>query len=334
MNRLTISCLPLLFACFAGAAEAPRAADNGWDAKLFAYDRPDELVVEVTTPTEAQTSIWHRPAPMPADAPDPVRTTGDVKPSSMGGVRVWHLRFKDATGQIVPALLCEPKEGSGPWPLVVAIHGLTSNKAQVCWQIAGALTARGFGVLAPDLPCHGERAGDPFSMIDDKKRFALWRDAVIDVHQLIDFAQTRHELNERPGVALVGYSLGSWIGSIAGPGDERVRAMVLMVGGAWDTPAQWLKDPKFGATDPRLSLAHFAGRPLLFLNGKDDRIVKRDLSDRLFAAAPEPKKQTFYDSGHLLPGRAYTDAAAWLAELPAFVKPPAAAHAEKPNRDR
>lgn len=151
--------------------------------------------------------------------------------------------------------------------------------------------------------------------------FALWRDAVIDAHELIDFAQTRADLDTKHGVALAGYSLGSWISSLAGPSDPRVKEMVLMVGGAREIPPAVLKIPQAAALDPRLALAHFAGRPLLFLNGKDDNIVKKEMADRLFAAAPDPKKQTWYDSGHLLPAQAYDDAAQWLTDLAAKIQP-------------
>ena len=38
------------------------------------------------------------------------------------------------------------------------------------------------------------------------------------------------------------------------------------------------------------------------------------MADRLFAAAPEPKKQVWYDNGHFLGAQAYEDAAQWIAE--------------------
>jgi pimeloyl-ACP methyl ester carboxylesterase len=207
-------------------------------------------------------------------------------------------------------------------------HGLTSNKMQVCMQVAPTLVKQGFAVIAADLPCHGERPGNPFDMVSLKNwesTFPLYKKAVIDIHQLIDLAKQRPDLKVDHGVFLVGYSLGSWMSTMAGPSDDRVKAMVLMVGGAYDIPAALLKNPMAAAADPRLALAHFAGRPLLLLNGKTDGIVAPELSKRLFAAAPEPKKQIWYDSGHLLPGPAYADAAKWLADMSA---PPATREAK------
>ncbi|MDB5172114.1 MAG: dipeptidyl aminopeptidase/acylaminoacyl-peptidase-like protein [Phycisphaerales bacterium] len=290
--------------------------NNGWDGKLLNYERTEKLIVEETTPTDAQVNFWMRPPQATADAAEP-RDAGAAKSRAVGKVNVTHLRFKDATGDIVPALLCTPKDQPGPFPLVIAVHGLMSNKAQVCGQVAPALAKRGYAVLAADMPCHGERPGNPFDLVDArnfKKSFPLYRKAVIDVHQLMDLAEQRADIDHKAGFVLAGYSMGSWISSVAGPSDDRVRAMVLMVGGAFDIPAESLKIPEIATLDPRLALAHFTGRPLLLLNGKTDNVVAPDLSKRLFAASADPKKQIWYDSGHFLPDQAYEDAAKWIAE--------------------
>ena len=187
--------------------------------------------------------------------------------------------------------------------------------------------------MAPDLPRHGERPGEPLSVLDANplKTFPIARRAVNDVRQCIDLAESRPELDTRNGVTLLGYSLGSWIDSVVGPSDDRVKAMVLMVGGALDIPAAAMLLPQVAATDPRLAIAHFTGRPLLLLNGRQDHTVGRDMADRLFAACPEPKKQLWYDCGHLLTPEAYEDAAKWVAEV-ASVKPAGPANSVKPRR--
>ncbi len=243
----------------------------------------------------------------------------------VGSANVIALRFKDAAGQIVPAILCTPKDKPGPFPLVVAVHGLLSNKAQVCAQVGPALASLGYAVLAADMPCHGERPGNPFNLVDHvnhDKQFPLYQEAIIDVRQLMDVADQLPQIDHKAGIVLVGYSMGSWISSIVGPCDDRVKAMVLMVGGAYDVPQAAFKDARVAAADPRLAMAHFAGRPLLLLNGKTDNIVAPELSKRLFAACPEPKHQIWYECGHFLPKEAYDEAAKWISELaPAKAKP-------------
>lgn len=303
----------------------PTAVDNGWTPTFFSYERPAKLVVEETTPTFAQ-SDWHmRPPQMKADDTDLQPTgIGHAKPRTIAGMDIKRFRFKDLHGDVVPVLLCTPAGKTGPFPLVVAVHGLNSNKAQVCAQVGPALTRRGFAVIAPDMPRHGERPGEPFSVLDHSnpiKSFQLARRAVNDVRQTIDLAETLPQLDTKSGVTLVGYSMGSWINSVVGPADSRVNAMCLMVGGANDIPPVALMLPQIVAMDPRLAIAHFAGRPLLLLNGKNDMTVRRDMSQRLFAACPEPKQQRWYDCGHLLTSDAYDDAAKWIAETAGALVP-------------
>lgn len=253
-----------------GQTSRPANAGVDWDAKWFAYSKPTQMVVEETTPTADQVNFWTRPRPADPAAPAP-KATGPAVPLTVGDADIIHLRFKSAGGDIVPALLCKPHGKQGPFPLVIATHGLGSNKAQVCAQVAPELLKRGFAVLAADMPYHGERPGQPGQIIDHSdglKSFHNWREAVIDDRQLIDLAGQRSDLDTSHGVVLAGYSMGSWISSVVGPADDRVKAMVLMVGGATDLPASALRVPQVAATDPRLAIEHFAGRPILMLNGK------------------------------------------------------------------
>lgn len=309
------------------AAESPRSQPaNGWDASLFNSDRPTTLVVQESTPRDDQVAFLLRPRQLPANPPLP-KATGPASPRVVGPVNIIHLQFQDATGDIVPALLCTPKDLKGPYPLVIAIHGFLSNKSQVCYQVAPALAKRGYAILAPDMPCHGERPGSPTQFLDVNdfgRSYPNLRRAVVGVRQLIDLADARPDIKHHAGVTILGYSMGSWISAIVGPSDPRIKTMILMVGGIPEIPPEKVTHPRASAVDPRLAIAHFAGRPILLLNGKKDNLVPPDWADRLFAACPEPKKQTWYDSGHFLPAKAYEDAATWLAERPRIPqKPPA-----------
>jgi dienelactone hydrolase len=258
-----------------------------------------------------------RPPQVVESAGELKASSNDARPQAVGPLDVLHLRYVDAAGDVVPALLCTPKGKKGPFPVVIAVHGLTSNKAQVCAQVGPALAERGFAVLAADMPRHGERPGDPRSVLDRSnpvKAFDVFKQAVVDVRQLIDLAEMRPELDTRTGVVLVGYSMGSWINSVVGPSDDRVRAMVMMVGGAHDLPPAAMLVPQVVASDPRMAIAHFAGRPLLMLGAKRDQVVPPEVCERLFAAAAEPKKLLWYDCGHLLVPEAYQEAAEWVAK--------------------
>ena len=288
--------------------------NNGWDARWFAYEASKPTVAQ-GTPTAAQVD-WRQRPPQVRRAAELKPTAEPAEPRRVGDVDIVHLRYIDADGDVVPALLCTPAGKAGPFPVVVAVHGLTSNKAQVCAQLAPEMTKRGFAVLAPDMPRHGERPGDPRSVVDQQRpleMFKVWRRAVVDVRQAIDVAATLPQLDVSRGVTLAGYSMGSWINSVTGAADGRVTSMVLMVGGAHDIPPAALMIPQIAACDPRLALAHFAGRPLLMLNARQDYTVTPDMGERLFAAAAEPKEQRWFDCGHHLCDDAYAAAAEWVA---------------------
>jgi dienelactone hydrolase len=290
---------------------------NAWNAAAFAYESATPLVIEETTPTAAEVEFYKRPPQMPKDIAAPKAASAAARPRSVGPVDIVHLRFRDERGDDVPLLLCKPAGKAGAFPVVIALHGVGSNKAQVCGQVAPALAKRGFAVLAPDLPLHGERPGDPRQFLqngDLVKLASVCRQSVIDLRQCIDVAEARPDLETRHGVLLAGYSLGALIDSVAGPADPRVKGMLLMVGGTIDFPPAFALLPDLCALQPQLAIPNFAGRPLLMLNGREDRTITREMGERLFAAAAEPKEQKWYESGHLLPKDAYEDGAAWLAQ--------------------
>jgi dienelactone hydrolase len=292
-------------------------------ADYFNYSKSEKIAVEETTPTADQINFRSRPRQMrDVDvAAEIIASDKPAKPKTIGDLDIRRLRFKDADGDVVTALLCTPAGKTGPFPVAIAVHGLGSNKAQVCGQVAPALAKKGFAVLAPDMPVHGERPGSPWELQQNKdwlRAIQLHHRAIIDIRQCIDVAEQHPELDLSKGVVLAGYSMGSWLDSVAGPIDERVRAMVLMVGGAHDLArvAPLLKAmPQIAAANPLVALPQFAGRPLLMLNGRQDPIVTPDMAERLYDAAAEPKSQKWYDSGHLLPPKAYQDAADWVASM-------------------
>lgn len=151
-------------------------------------------------------------------------------------------------------------------------------------------------------------------MLETRNSFQILRQAVRNVRQCIDLASKRPELDTKAGVTLAGYSLGCWINAVAGPADERVKAMVLMVGGAHDIPAAAMLLPQVAAGDPRRALPHFAGRPVLLVNANEDYVVTPEMGKRLFEACAEPKKQLWYDCGHLLCDEAYVEVAKWVQQ--------------------
>src|SRR5258706_15885015 len=139
-----------------------------------------------------------------------------------------------------------------------------------------------------DLPLHGERPGDPrqlTNLANMPTAMSRCRQAVIDLRQTIDVAETRADLDAKSGVFLAGYSLGALIDSVAGPADPRVKAMLLMVGGAPEFPPALSLIPELACLNPGLAIPHFVGRPLLMLNGNADQTITRAMKERRVRAA-------------------------------------------------
>ncbi len=115
-----------------------------------------------------------------------------------------------------------------------------------------------------------------------------------------------------PKVALVGYSMGAFLGTIVAAREPVIRAVVLAAGG--DLPTTVPFGPLVrSVVDPTRSVRKLAGRPLLMIHGRRDRTILPEQAERLYAAAGEPKEIRWYDAGHWLPAPAIDGAAEWLA---------------------
>jgi uncharacterized protein len=214
-------------------------------------------------------------------------------------------------GHAVPAILLLP-DVSAPAPAAMLVHGYSSRKEDVSGPVGRALLARGMASLAIDLPLHGTRS-DPVqrqSMRDPLAVVRLWRQALTDVRLGLRYLGARREI-DAARLALLGYSMGSFLSVVVAADDPQVRAVVLAAGG--DLP----EGTPFGgiarmAADPIRAVRKLDGRPLLMVHGRRDRTVTPAQAQRLFDAAQEPKEFLWFDAGHYLPAAASEAVAGWL----------------------
>jgi hypothetical protein len=235
-----------------------------------------------------------------------------------GGRRI-ELRFGrqgDGPGEQVPAVLLVPDAAFAgrPAPGAVLLHGYSSRKEQMSEDVGAGLLRRGIASLAIDLPLHGERAGD-VDVRSARNPLALaqsWRRGQADARLALGYLGARPEL-DGSRLALVGYSMGSFLGVTVAADAPAVRALVLAAGGDLPvgTPMERLVR---SVADPLKAARRFGGRPLLMVHGRRDGTVRPEQAQRLFDAAAEPKELRWYDAGHYLPPHAVDDAAAWLAD--------------------
>jgi len=181
-------------------------------------------------------------------------------------------------------------------------------------SVGRALLARGVASLAVDLPLHGERSDtavlhggfDPLRLIRE------WRAALSEETLALRYLAARREV-DRTRLAVVGYSLGSYLALSLAAKERDVRAVVLAAGGDLPAATPFARLVRTVA-DPLAQVRSLAGRPLLMVNGRSDRTIRPDQAERLFAAAAEPKEIQWWEAGHYLPQAAIERAAAWLAE--------------------
>lgn len=243
----------------------------------------------------------------PLDLPGVVKASRDIA----GGHQV--TLELEAEREHVPAILLVPDGARGSRPGALLLHGFTSRKERMAEGIGRALLSRGIATLAIDLPLHGEREGsiDELSLRNPLQLIGAWRLAVSEVRLSLDFL-TQLSVVDARRLALVGYSLGSFLSVVAAADDDRVRAMVLASGGDLPERTPFAALVR-AAADPLRAVRKFTGRPLLMVNGRYDRTVTSAQAERLFEAAREPKEIHWYNGGHWPPPHAIDFAADWLS---------------------
>jgi dienelactone hydrolase len=247
----------------------------------------------------------------PMDLPGTVRASRDIP----GGHRV--LLELEAERERVPAILLLPDATNvrtSRCPGALLLHGFTSRKERMTEGIGRALLSRGVATLAIDLPLHGEREGsiDDLSLRKPLQLIGAWRLALAEARQALDYLSELAAVDPQR-LAIVGYSLGSYLAVVVAAEDARVRAIVLASGG--DLPEQTpFTSLVRAAADPLRSVRKLGGRPLLMVNGRYDRTIVAAQAERLFAAARDPKEMYWYNGGHWPPQHAIDHASAWLSE--------------------
>jgi fermentation-respiration switch protein FrsA (DUF1100 family) len=225
-----------------------------------------------------------------------------------GGQRIL-LSIED--GEHMPGLLLLPTAHHRV-PAALMLHGYRSRKERMSELIGMSLLRRGIASLAIDLPLHGERDGEVESL-SYRNPFELvqrWRLAIAEARLGLRFL-AEHPAIDAARLALVGYSLGSFLGVIVAAQEPLVRAVVLAAGGDLPTRLPFAAVIRTVA-DPLRAIRKLAGRPLLMVNGRFDRTVSPDQAQRLFDVAGEPKELRWYSGGHWPPPNEVHAAVAWL----------------------
>ncbi|NUR20617.1 MAG: alpha/beta fold hydrolase [Gemmatimonadaceae bacterium] len=216
-------------------------------------------------------------------------------------------------GEMVPAVLLLPTAKVRP-PAALLLHGYGSRKEQMADSVGRTLLESGIASLSIDLPLHGERER---SVELDAVRNPLvlvsqWRAALAECGAALEW-MAEHDEVDGHRLAVVGYSMGSFIGVMVAARSDHAKALILAAGGDLPEGTPFTRLVRTVA-DPIRAVRRLEGRPLLMVHGTRDRTVRPEQAARLFEAAGEPKELRWYETGHWLPDAATRDAAVWLSE--------------------
>lgn len=136
----------------------------------------------------------------------------------------------------VPLFVHLPKEGPGPFPVVLILHYWGALNRAVEDEIASNLTKKGVAAVLMTLPYHlqrtpeGKRSGELAIQADTAFLRTTTEQSLQDCRRALDFIQTRPELDSsRLGVA--GTSLGAIVAALVYSVDDRLQYGAFVLGG-------------------------------------------------------------------------------------------------------
>lgn len=244
------------------------------------------------------------------------------------------ITYASAKGGPVGAYLVVPN-GKGPFAAILFGHWGNGTRAEFIPE-AKSYARTGAVSLIPDYPWDRPQPWHKTPDHYDKPEL----DREIEIQAVVDLRRGIDLLLARPGVdpqrlAYVGHSYGAQWGSILSAVDRRMKTSVLMAGVA-EIGDILLRSDDPGVIDFRKSqpagqlekychvtgdidavnfVGHAAPIPLLLQFANFEQYFDKISIQHYVAAASEPKKVLYYDTGHdLNDPRAFEDRYDWLAK--------------------
>jgi dienelactone hydrolase len=218
-------------------------------------------------------------------------------------IKVHEISFASPRGGRVQGYLTVPP-GKGPYPAVIFLHGAGGSRLNFVPE-ATWLSGRRMVGLTLDSPF--VRPGPTLTgMAGVRHERDLGAQAVVDVRRAVDVLQSLPEVDDER-IGLLGYSAGAKTGAIAAGVDPRLKAVVLVSGGAPSLDAFVSVVPQslrgqvrnlLRGTDPSQYVGDAKGALLLQIGREDNVVPQKDLQAMVKAAGDAEVKR--YDAGHHL----------------------------------
>ena len=263
------------------------------------------------------------------------------------GIMADRVTYRTEYGMLIPAIVYRPSSVSGKVPGIVVVNGHGADKTSWYSWYTGVLYARaGAVVVTYDPVGEGERN-------DDHRDATGEHDKVIDIPgvpqrmgglMITDVMQAVSYLHSLPQVdphriAVLGFSMGSFVSALTGAVDPRIHALLLTGGGDLDGPGgywdsshavmcqagPWHALSFLGDRPAAIFTLNARRGPTFIMNGTNDTVVAipehgpkffDDLHRRTIAMNGSSKNvfHTWFDPGAShRPAWVLKVAAAWLA---------------------
>lgn len=188
-------------------------------------------------------------------------------------------------------------DSAPPWPAMVILHGAGSAKENHA-DFARACAAAGWAALSYDQRGHGEG--------EDLMAPA----ALSDVGTMAAMLAEREEVDPRR-VCVRGSSMGAYLGIHAAATSAAVHGVIAICPATEQGLRRGLRngelemradvdalDAWLGEHDLADAVRELSGKPLILLHARGDERVPYTESERLYAAAGEPRKLIVVPGGH------------------------------------
>jgi len=226
------------------------------------------------------------PDPLPALAP---QSHGQFEPTP--GVIAERVTYGTQFGMRVPAIVYRPKTHTGKLPALIVVNGHGGDKYSWYAFYSGMMYARAGAVVVTYDPIgegernserkSGTRAHDKLVPPPEMGR-RMSGLMITDVMQAVSYLSQRPDVDSRR-IGAMGYSMGSFVLSLACAVETRLRACVLVGGGDLDGPDEyWDRSKPMCQGLPYQALQFLGDRPAaiyalhpatLLYNGLEDTVV-------------------------------------------------------------
>jgi dienelactone hydrolase len=232
------------------------------------------------------------PNPLPAVSPE---FYGSFNP--IPEVVAERVSYRTEYGLRIPAIVYRPTNTpKGKMPAIVVVNGHGGDKSSWYAYYTGVLYAQAGAVVVTYDPIgenernddHKVNAGEHDKLILDPPSMPARMGGlmVTDVMQAVSYLSQRPDVDPHR-IAVMGFSMGSFISALAGAADPRIHALLLVGGGDLDGPGGYWESSHavMCQSGPYKALAFMGDRPAVLytlnarrgntfiINGTDDTVV-------------------------------------------------------------